>query len=413
MNPEFPTDPRQALEASLTALLLGELPDDQARFLRQAIATDPELARCFERLKKTTELIRETETGPIAEPVSPPVAPKLSEARRQQLLQCFKTVRPTEFLEPVRRKVSRVIPAAAAGVLMMLVATAVLPALSRSKSRSLARQVSNQSASLALLKNTSSPAELASGISSSARLRQGLRNHGEASGLDRREELTLNQQPLALTSSAPTPAPTAGPVQTTIVLPMENKPEALAFAVRPETEGNREWGLASQPQFSAGGTSVPAEHPPVSEATSFGLGGDGLGGGLAGNVRERIPVVGDVPLVGRLFRLESQVAKAPALPEKEGITPFSRLGQPDDLKLGETQQAAGAYYGGGAFGGYSSVSQLPLQAGQQVAPVAIQGVGDVPLLESGPWSQSAVTNAPRGAETSGQTTVEFLGYDDP
>ena len=48
MNFEFPTDPRQALEASLTALLLGELPDDQARFLRQAIATDPELAAKYQ-----------------------------------------------------------------------------------------------------------------------------------------------------------------------------------------------------------------------------------------------------------------------------------------------------------------------------------------------------------------------------
>ena len=52
MNPELPTDPRKALESSLTALLLGELPDDQARFLRQAIATDPELAQTFDTLQR-------------------------------------------------------------------------------------------------------------------------------------------------------------------------------------------------------------------------------------------------------------------------------------------------------------------------------------------------------------------------
>jgi anti-sigma factor RsiW len=33
MNPDFPNDPRSALEARLTALLLGELPPDQAAAL--------------------------------------------------------------------------------------------------------------------------------------------------------------------------------------------------------------------------------------------------------------------------------------------------------------------------------------------------------------------------------------------
>ena len=92
MNNEFPIDPRQALETSLTALILGELPDDQARFLRQAIATDPELAKSYERLKRTIELVRETETSPQGEPALESSAPKLDERRRQQLLQRFKTV---------------------------------------------------------------------------------------------------------------------------------------------------------------------------------------------------------------------------------------------------------------------------------------------------------------------------------
>src|SRR5215467_3602714 len=106
MNNEFPIDPRQALETSLTALILGELPDDQAVFLRQTIATDPELAKRYERLKRTIELVRETETNPEGEPAVQSNAPKLDERRRQQLLQRFKTVKPMEFKQPVRRQVS-------------------------------------------------------------------------------------------------------------------------------------------------------------------------------------------------------------------------------------------------------------------------------------------------------------------
>ena len=73
MNTDFPTDPREALETSLTALLLGELPADQAVFLRDAIARDPELARRYERLKQTIELVRITAKTPATE--APAAAP--------------------------------------------------------------------------------------------------------------------------------------------------------------------------------------------------------------------------------------------------------------------------------------------------------------------------------------------------
>src|SRR5713226_6127941 len=106
MNPELPIDPRKALETSLTALLLDELPDDQARFLRQAVATDPELAKTFERLKKAVELVRETEAKPLEHPVSQPIGPKLSDHRREALLHRFKTVTPPQFERPARRPAS-------------------------------------------------------------------------------------------------------------------------------------------------------------------------------------------------------------------------------------------------------------------------------------------------------------------
>src|SRR5438105_6517429 len=137
MTPEFPTDPRQALEVSLTAMLLGELPEDQAAFLRQAIAHDAELAKTYERLKQTIELVRETEKAPITEMPAHPEPLALGQERRQELLQSFKTVAPREFAEAPRRKVSWLLPVAAAAVLMLVAAGALLPALSRSKSRSM------------------------------------------------------------------------------------------------------------------------------------------------------------------------------------------------------------------------------------------------------------------------------------
>src|SRR5260370_10064327 len=84
MNPDSPIDPRQALEASLTALLLGELPPDQAAFLRHVMAGDPELAKIHQRLKQTIELVRETEATPATQPSRELTALKLSDERRRE-----------------------------------------------------------------------------------------------------------------------------------------------------------------------------------------------------------------------------------------------------------------------------------------------------------------------------------------
>ena len=50
MNPDSPRPPREELEARLTALLLGELPDEEAAALRELIAKDAQLAELHERL---------------------------------------------------------------------------------------------------------------------------------------------------------------------------------------------------------------------------------------------------------------------------------------------------------------------------------------------------------------------------
>src|SRR5262245_13113623 len=100
MNPEIPQPLRKELEASLTALLLGELPPEKAAALREVMEKDAELARMYERLKVAIDLVRETTHAPAAQ-MSAQAAPlKLSDSKRQKLLQHFKTVTPKQFAKP-------------------------------------------------------------------------------------------------------------------------------------------------------------------------------------------------------------------------------------------------------------------------------------------------------------------------
>ncbi len=88
---------REELEARLTALLLGELAPDEAASLREAIAHDPELARLYDQLKRTLELVRETIVSPEDSMLASPEPLRLSDARREKLLDSFKVLRPREF----------------------------------------------------------------------------------------------------------------------------------------------------------------------------------------------------------------------------------------------------------------------------------------------------------------------------
>ena len=58
MNPE--PMKREDLEAKVTALLLGEMPDNEAALLRELIARDAGVARLHGQLKLTLDLLRET-----------------------------------------------------------------------------------------------------------------------------------------------------------------------------------------------------------------------------------------------------------------------------------------------------------------------------------------------------------------
>src|SRR5882724_6896653 len=142
MNSDSPLPPREELEAQLTALILGELPAEQAFVLGQAIEKDAELAKLYERLKHTVKLVRET-TDSSAEQIPGESMPlKMSNERRQKLLQQFKTVKPREFAEPRHSSKSWLVPLAAAAVILLLIAISI-PNFVKSRTTSQSNNVFN------------------------------------------------------------------------------------------------------------------------------------------------------------------------------------------------------------------------------------------------------------------------------
>src|SRR5258706_7284725 len=124
MNSDFSPSPREELEARITALLLGELPANEAEMLRRRIAEEPDLVRLHEQLKQTIGLVREAAASPQQE-VVPAEAPKLSNERREKLLEAFKITRPKEF-KPKMSRAKRREWAALAAMLIGLLAVAGL-----------------------------------------------------------------------------------------------------------------------------------------------------------------------------------------------------------------------------------------------------------------------------------------------
>ncbi len=122
MSSDLPIDPYEALEPSLTALLLGELTEAQAELVRHAIESDPALATKFEQLRYTISLVREAEAPRAASTAAErSEVARLGEQRRQQLLQTFKTVRPQQFKPAAHRDSRWLVPAAAASALISTV----------------------------------------------------------------------------------------------------------------------------------------------------------------------------------------------------------------------------------------------------------------------------------------------------
>ncbi|HZR19948.1 MAG TPA: von Willebrand factor type A domain-containing protein [Verrucomicrobiae bacterium] len=360
MNPESPIDPRKALEASLTALLLGELSEDQARFLRQAMVTDPELAKTFESLKKTVELVCEVQASPRPEHGGAISPLKLSEARRSVLLQQFKTIRSPVFTPPARRQPNWLVPLAASVALVLVLAGLMLPALSRTKARSIAQPGESPFGHLAQLRRSSDGPPVEPAQQSEERLQE-LRQHIEPT----KQALKSSRLTLLAGSSGQGKQPLAQPEESlrhsgsNIILPGQAQ-SAEGITSGQHTTDARDVGFyAFDPSANSGAPGTPTPDT----FNTFGLGG-GLGGAA------QAPTLGDAPQAGRLFQVQNKNESAPA------AAPALQV----ETNALSWQYPSGAIYGGGAFGGYSTITTLP--PGQPYHLMTIPGVGQVPVLDS-------------------------------
>ena len=122
MNPQ---SPREELEVRITALLMGELPPDEAAALQTQIAADAELTALHARLQRASGLLREATAG--HEPhamLAPPV--RLSEERRARLLAHFKgETKPGPVIVKPRRDWRWAVPLGLAASLMALIGGAM------------------------------------------------------------------------------------------------------------------------------------------------------------------------------------------------------------------------------------------------------------------------------------------------
>lgn len=106
MNPFPPHTPQgdanpdpAAIEVRITALLLGEVPPDEAEALRARIQADPALRSLHDRLRIAIELTREASRPAGNRPTrdhEPEPRPRLDSARREQLLARFRGEPPAE-----------------------------------------------------------------------------------------------------------------------------------------------------------------------------------------------------------------------------------------------------------------------------------------------------------------------------
>lgn len=133
-DPQKKPTPREELEMRLTALLMGELPPEEAAALEAQVAADPALATLQARLRKALELLREASQEPEAPVSATPV--QLSAERRTRLLAHFQTPRPkpaqtvklAQFPRPAqvkekkRRDWSALIPLGVAATVVGLIA---------------------------------------------------------------------------------------------------------------------------------------------------------------------------------------------------------------------------------------------------------------------------------------------------
>ncbi len=151
MNPDQLS--REQIEARLTALLLGELPADEAELLRWTISQDAELQKLHNRLKSTIGFMREA-VKPSADAPAPKEIPlKLSPERRQKLLAHFKTPRANKLFWLKRIEVPTLVPVLAVLAVIALIVAITVPNFVKARSTSQANAVINNVRQLDAAKN--------------------------------------------------------------------------------------------------------------------------------------------------------------------------------------------------------------------------------------------------------------------
>jgi Mg-chelatase subunit ChlD len=268
MNPDMPPNARENLEASLTAFILGELPADQAFALGRAIEQDAELAKLYERLKQTIQLVGEAAAN-TPEQLPQPLPLKLSESRRQQLLQRFKTVQPREFAKPPRRKLTVVALAAVLAVIAFLASMAILTTSSQKSSLTVGVDVADLPSAKATLQV----------------------DVLDSPGRAIRDSSSPATDPQTILPPNPTPSSTK-PKSTTIILPTSGQSVTLASTsgggaggggAGPSVNNDPEWiGLLERPASRPLGINTTRESGQSASATNRDF-DDGATARLAGS----------------------------------------------------------------------------------------------------------------------------------
>lgn len=113
-------------ESRITALVLGELPPDEAEAVRHAIEVDPELAKLHAQIEATLGFVREAVVESGVEGAALPLAPKLSDGRRAAVLSRLKQAPVKEFPGADRRRMPWAIPMGIAASLLALLGVSEL-----------------------------------------------------------------------------------------------------------------------------------------------------------------------------------------------------------------------------------------------------------------------------------------------